>query len=222
MTMFQTSKLLPSSLLIIMLSVLLSGCESTYYSALEEVGYHKRDILIDRIEEAQEAQVEGQEQFKSALEQFKSVVNFDGGELEEVYQQLNDEYESSVDAAEEISNRIESVDSVANALFDEWSDELGEYTNANLRRDSERKLKETKRRYKNLLSAMRKTEKSIDPVLNTLRDNTLYLKHNLNARAISSLKNELGTVNKNVTALISNMEQAIKESDAFIKELKQG
>ncbi|ARN72966.1 DNA repair protein [Oceanicoccus sagamiensis] len=220
--MFQTSKLLPSSLLIIMLSVLLSGCESTYYSALEEVGYHKRDILIDRIEEAQEAQVEGQEQFKSALEQFKSVVNFDGGELEEVYQQLNDEYESSVDAAEEISNRIESVDSVANALFDEWSDELGEYTNANLRRDSERKLKETKRRYKNLLSAMRKTEKSIDPVLNTLRDNTLYLKHNLNARAISSLKNELGTVNKNVTALISNMEQAIKESDAFIKELKQG
>ncbi len=216
------SKLMSSSLFILAVSVFLQGCESTYYSAMEEVGYHKRDILIDRIEEAQEAQVEGQEQFKSALEQFKSVVNFDGGELEEVYNQLNDEYESSVEAAEEISSRIESVDSVANALFDEWGDELSEYTNANLRRDSERKLKETQRRYKNLLSAMRKTEKSIDPVLNTLRDNTLYLKHNLNARAISSLKNELGTVNKNVAALIGNMEKAIQESDAFIKELKQG
>ena len=216
------TKVLSSTLFIIVLSVFLSGCESTYYSAMEEVGYHKRDILIDRIEEAQEAQVEGQEQFKSALEQFKSVVNFDGGELEEVYNQLNDEYESSVEAAEEISSRIEKVDSVANALFDEWDDELSEYTSSNLRRDSERKLKETQRRYKNLLAAMRKTEKSIDPVLNTLRDNTLYLKHNLNARAISSLKNELGTVNKNVTALIGNMEKAIQESDAFIKELKQG
>ncbi|MDG1772512.1 MAG: DUF2959 domain-containing protein [Oceanicoccus sp.] len=209
-------------LFIVVLGVFLCGCESTYYSAMEEVGYHKRDILIDRIEQAQEAQIEGQEQFKSALEQFKSVVNFDGGELEEVYNQLNDEYENSVEAAEEISNRIEKVDSVASALFDEWSDELDQYTSTNLRRDSERKLKETQRRYKNLLNAMRKTEKSIDPVLNTLRDNTLYLKHNLNARAISSLKNELGTVNKNVNALIDNMEQAIRESDAFIKQLKQG
>ncbi|MCP3909037.1 MAG: DUF2959 domain-containing protein [Oceanicoccus sp.] len=209
-------------LFIVVLGVFLCGCESTYYSAMEEVGYHKRDILIDRIEQAQEAQIEGQEQFKSALEQFKSVVNFDGGELEEVYNQLNDEYENSVEAAEEISNRIEKVDSVASALFDEWSDELNQYTSTNLRRDSERKLKETQRRYKNLLNAMRKTEKSIDPVLNTLRDNTLYLKHNLNARAISSLKNELGTVNKNVNALIDNMEQAIRESDAFIKQLKQG
>lgn len=209
-------------LFIVVLGVFLCGCESTYYSAMEEVGYHKRDILIDRIEQAQEAQIEGQEQFKSALEQFKSVVNFDGGELEEVYNQLNDEYENSVEAAEEISNRIEKVDSVASALFDEWSDELDQYTSTNLRRDSERKLKETQRRYKNLLNAMRKTEKSIDPVLNTLRDNTLYLKHNLNARAISSLKNELGTVNKNINALIDNMEQAIRESDAFIKQLKQG
>lgn len=211
-----------ATLFIVVLGVFLCGCESTYYSAMEEVGYHKRDILIDRIEQAQEAQIEGQEQFKSALEQFKSVVNFDGGELEEVYNQLNDEYENSVEAAEEISNRIEKVDSVASALFDEWSDELDQYTSTNLRRDSERKLKETQRRYKNLLNAMRKTEKSIDPVLNTLRDNTLYLKHNLNARAISSLKNELGTVNKNVNALIDNMEQAIRESDAFIKQLKQG
>tara|TARA_B100001964_G_C14082329_1_gene530880 strand:- start:142 stop:360 length:219 start_codon:yes stop_codon:yes gene_type:complete len=62
-------------------SLLLAACESTYYDAWEKVGAHKRDILIDRIEEVQEAQVEGQEQFKDALEQFRAVVNFDGGKL---------------------------------------------------------------------------------------------------------------------------------------------
>ncbi|MEH6558725.1 MAG: DUF2959 domain-containing protein [Oceanicoccus sp.] len=210
------------SLATIAVTLLISGCESTYYAAMEEIGIPKRDILIDRIEETQEAQKDGQEQFKSALEQFKSVVNFDGGDLEDLYNNLNTEYENSVDAADDIRNRINKVDSVATALFEEWEEELTQYTNASFRRESQRQLSSTQNRYKRLLSAMRKAEKSIDPVLNTLRDNTLFLKHNLNARAISSLKGELSTVNSNVSSLINAMEKAIQESDSFIKQLKEG
>lgn len=201
--------------------IMVAGCETAYYDAAEKLGFHKRDILIDRIESAQEAQEEGQEQFKSALEQFQSVVNFDGGDLQDVYEKLNDEYEDSVSAAETITDRIDSVESVANALFDEWQTELGEYTNERYRRDSERQLKETQRRYSRLLASMRKAERSIDPVLTTLKDNVLFLKHNLNARAIASLKNELGTVNQDVANLVATMQSAIDESNAFIAELRQ-
>ncbi|MCR8921425.1 DUF2959 domain-containing protein [Dasania sp. GY-MA-18] len=209
---------------VLLISILftLTACESTYFNAMEELGIHKRDILVDRIEDAQDAQQEGQEQFKTALEQFKEVVNFDGGELEEMYNRLNSAYEDSVDAANNISKRIDKVDSVANALFDEWQDELEQYTNSNLRRSSAAQLKSTQQRYSRLLKAMRKAESAIAPVLNTLRDNSLYLKHNLNARAISSLKGELGSVNRDVTALIKTMELAIQESNSFIKELKAG
>ena len=200
----------------------LTACETVVYDALEKVGYHKRDILIDRIDAAQASQTEGQEQFKSALEQFKSVINFDGGDLEVTYDQLNDEYEASVDAADEIHERIDSVKNVADALFDEWQDELEQYSNASLRRDSERQLKDTRRRYSKVLGAMRRAENAIDPVLASLKDNTLYLKHNLNARAIASLKNELGTVDNDVNALLTAMQQAINESNAFIDELRGG
>ena len=200
----------------------LTACETVVYDALEKVGYHKRDILIDRIDAAQGSQTEGQEQFKSALEQFKSVINFDGGDLEVTYDLLNDEYEASVDAADEIHDRINSVENVADALFDEWQDELEQYSNASLRRDSERQLKDTRRRYSKVLGAMRRAENAIDPVLASLKDNTLYLKHNLNARAIASLKNELGTVDNDVNALLTAMQQAINESNAFIDELRGG
>ena len=200
----------------------LTACETVVYDALEKVGYHKRDILIDRIDAAQASQTEGQEQFKSALDQFKSVINFDGGELEVTYDQLNDEYEASVDAADAIHDRIDSVENVADALFDEWQEELEQYSNASLRRDSERQLKDTRRRYSKVLGAMRRAEKAIDPVLASLKDNTLYLKHNLNARAIASLKNELGTVDNDVNALLTAMQQAIDESNAFIDELRGG
>ncbi len=202
--------------------LMLSACESTYYDAMEQVGIHKRDILIDRIENAQEAQEEGQEQFKDALEQFRAVVNFDGGDLEEIYDRLNAEYEDSVDAAENISGRIDSVESVAEALFSEWETELGDYSNGNLRRDSERQLKATKRKYSRLITSMRNAERTIDPVLSSLKDNVLYLKHNLNARAIASLKGELGNVNRDISALIDAMQGAIDESNAFIQDMRQG
>jgi hypothetical protein len=200
--------------------LLLTACESTYYDAMEQIGIHKRDILIDRIEEAQEAQEEGQEQFKDALEQFKAVVNFDGGKLEELYNHLNEEYEDSVSAAEKITDRINSVESVAEALFDEWESELLEYSNTNLRRDSERQLKATRRKYKRLITSMRDAEQTIDPVLSSLKDNVLYLKHNLNARAIVSLQGELGTVNRDITRLIDAMQDAINESNAFIEQMR--
>lgn len=204
------------------LGLLLAGCESTYYNAMEKVGVHKREILIDRIEETQEAQLDAQEQFKDALEQFRAVVNFDGGELEDLYDRINSEYEDSVSSAETIRDRVDKVESVAEALFEEWQDELEQYSSANLRRDSQQKLQSTQRQYKQLISAMHKAEKSIEPVLATLKDNVLYLKHNLNARAINSLKSEYKTIDADVQVLLSNMQKAINESNTFIKQLKEG
>ncbi|MBT3626087.1 MAG: DUF2959 domain-containing protein [Gammaproteobacteria bacterium] len=207
-------------LLLTILAISLASCESTYYDAMEQFGIHKREILIDRIEDAQTAQEEGQEQFKDALEQFQAVVNFDGGDLEVIYNRLSSEYEDSVDAADTIRERIGSVESVAEALFSEWETELSEYSSATLKRDSQRQLEQTRRRFNQLMSSMRNAERTIDPVLASLKDNVLYLKHNLNARAIASLKGELSTVNEDVNALIEAMQAAINESSAFIDQMK--
>lgn len=206
--------------LIIALALALSGCQSAYYAAWEKLGVEKRDILVDRVEDARETQQDAQEQFSSALEQFSTLINYDGGELQRVYEQLGDEYESSKSAAEDVTARIDSVESVAEALFDEWQNELENYTNANLRRDSERQLKDTRRRYENLLKSMRRVERSMDPVLASLQDNVLYLKHNLNANAVGALQGELQSISQNVSRLIQEMNAAIAQSDEFIKSIQ--
>ncbi|AKH68056.1 Protein of unknown function (DUF2959) [Spongiibacter sp. IMCC21906] len=198
----------------------LIGCQSTYYNAMEKVGVHKRDILVDRVDEAKESQADAQVEFQDALTQFRSVVNFKGGDLEELYDRLNGEYEDSVEAAEEIRDRIDKVESVAEALFDEWQDELELYSNARLRNESKAKLADTQRRYKSLISSMRKAEKSMEPVLSALQDNVLYLKHNLNASAIGALKGELNSIDRDVSSLLNAMNNAIKESDSFIAQLR--
>jgi hypothetical protein len=208
-------------LLVISSLFLLGACSSVYYGAMEKVGVHKRDILVDRVEKARDSQQETKEQFASALEQFSAVVNFDGGDLEQKYNQLNAVLEDSEEQAEEVRERIDAVEDVAEALFGEWDAELDQYTNASLRRSSEKQLRQTRSHYQKLLVAMRRAESKIDPVLNVLRDHVLFLKHNLNARAIASLQSELVTIEGDVARLIREMEASIKEADAFISTLKE-
>ena len=211
---------LPRFLAFAVLGLTLAACQSAYYGTMEQFGLHKRDILVDRVEGAQTAQEEGQAQFESALEQFRSVRDFDGGELQEVYNRLNAEFEASEAAADRIRSRIDAVEDVAEDLFDEWEQELELYSSESLRRDSEVQLRTTRQRYERLMTAMRRVESSLDPVLDTLRDNVLYLRHNLNSRAIASLQGELDTINTDVEQLIRDMQEAIRQSNDFIEEMR--
>ena len=199
----------------------LAGCQSAYYSAMEKVGLHKRDILVDRVEDARDSQQDAKEQFKDALERYRSVVQVDGGELEERYEALNSEFEASENSAREVRDRIDAVEDVAEALFKEWKQELDEYSNASLRATSQRKLERTQKDYRVLLQRMKAAEKRIDPVLDVLRDQVLFLKHNLNARAIGALKGEYRMLEGNVDQLLTEMQRAIDEADVFIRQLQR-
>jgi hypothetical protein len=57
-------------------SLLLGGCQSAYYGAMERVGYHKRDIMVSRVKDAKESQEEAQQQFSSALEEMQTLLNY--------------------------------------------------------------------------------------------------------------------------------------------------
>lgn len=204
----------------LMLSLLLGGCGNPYYSAMEKVGIHKRDIMVDRVEDARNSQEDAQEQFKSALDQFSSVVSSQETDLKQAYDRLNTEYEDCVDAAETVRSRIDKVESVSDALFDEWADEIKLYTSKDLARSSQKQLDETRRRYEEMMNRMRSAEKSMEPVLEIFRDNVLFLKHNLNAQAIGSLQNEFANLEAEIDNLIGRMSEAIDSSNAFIADMQ--
>jgi len=206
------------SLFFVLLS--LSACQSAYYSAMEKVGVHKRDIMLERVGDAKESQQQAQQQFKSALDQLSQLIQFDGGDLEAQYELINDQYEASKKSADEVSKRIEKIEDVAQALFDEWSDEITQYSSEKLKRQSEVKLKQTERRYHKLIKVMNKAESKMAPVLAALKDNSLYLKHNLNAQAIGALQGEYNSIKKDVESLVNEMNTAIEQSQHFIDLLQ--
>jgi hypothetical protein len=212
---------------VVLLLFVLAGpaCQTTreyYYNAWEGLGYAKRERLVDNVKSAAKSQEQAKEQFTSALEQFKSVVNFDGGDLEKMYNKLNSEFEKSESRAETVRSRIQSVKNVGTALFSEWNGEIKQISDPSLRAKSQDLMNRTRSSYDQLVARMDTAADSMTPVLRSFKDRVLFIKHNLNAQAIASLRGTELELGQEIDALLKQMELSIAEADKFIAELKQG
>lgn len=195
----------------------ITGCSSAYYAVQEKFGKEKRHILTDNVEDVQDSQIKAQEEFKDALTKIKELYAFDGGELEKFYDKLKDSYEDCDSRARQIEERIGDVKKVAKDLFAEWETEIAQISDSKLKNSSKDSLRDAKTRYRKLEEAMDSSTRQMAPVLTKLKDYVLYLKHNLNAKAVGSLGGEVVSIEKDVTRLIADMNISIKEAESFIK-----
>lgn len=199
------------------------GCATTYYKTMEFFGKEKRDILASRVQSAQSDQEAAKKQFQSSLDRFSALVNADaggGGELRKAYDKAKGDLDASEGKANAFRDRIKSVESVGNDLFAEWGEEAKQYTSADLKARSEQQLLETRRKFDDMLGAMKRSEAKMGPVLSAFKDNVLFLKHNLNAQAVASMKGTVADLERDIGSLIREMEASIAESERFVKELK--
>lgn len=196
-----------------------TGCRSTYYAMWEKMGKHKRDLLKDEVEEARDDQQKASDQFKDALTRLKEFYGYSGGDLETAHRKLNSDYEKCASRAEDVRKRISKVEQIAEDLFTEWETEIESYSNSKLKANSKERLNDTRVKFGSLRTAMNRAAHSMDPVLVQFRDQVLYLKHNLNAQAIGSLRGEVVDIEKEINQLIADMNKSILEANAFIQSL---
>jgi chromosome segregation ATPase len=202
-----------------LLLLTLTSCNTVYYAAWEKLGYEKRDLLKSAVKKARGEQKEAGEQFQDALTQLKKLTNYNGGNLESAYNRFKGEYEDCEAQATDVRRQIREVDTVARDLFREWENEIRQYESASLAADSRRKLSETRTRFEPLSRSLHAAEATMDPVLRQFRDQVLYLKHNLNAAAIGSLRGTADNIQGDIQRLLDQMNRSIAEADRFIQTL---
>ncbi|HXH31374.1 MAG TPA: DUF2959 family protein [Bacteriovoracaceae bacterium] len=189
------------------------------YSAYEMVGYEKRDVFKKEASNVKEDQEDTGEAFKDALTKLKEIYSFDGGDLEKQHSKLDSSYQEAKEKAASVSGSILKLDQVAQDLFTEWGAEIEEISTADLKSKSQKQLQQTKSKYKTLHGQLKTSEKKIAPVLTKLKDQVLFLKHNLNARAITGLKGESAKIQTDIQTLIGDMNESSRQADEFIKSL---
>ncbi len=189
------------------------GCRGTVYSTYEKFGVHKRDLLKKAVVAARDDQQEASEQFKDALTRIRELYRFEGGNLEKTYDALKRDFDRSESKAKDVRGRIQKVETVSSDLFAEWEREIKEISSADLRERSRRQLRQTRDRYEDLHSSLKRAERSMEPVLTQFRDHVLYLKHNLNAEAIGAIRGEAVDIQNDISQLIREMNSSIAEAD---------
>ncbi len=202
------------------MTLLASGCKTTYYAVWEKLGKEKRDLLRDNVQKARNEQEAAKTEFKDALTRLRELTGFEGGKLEAAYKQVERDYNRCNDRAQSIRDRVTKIEGIGNDLFAEWEKELNSYSSETLRASSRTKLRETQQRFNELDAALKRSTASMDPVLAKLKDQTLFLKHNLNAQAIGSLKGEVVSIDSDVQRLIAEMNASIAQAEQFIKGLE--
>lgn len=205
---------------LIAVSAALASCNSVYYSAMEKIGYEKRDLLIRAVKKARGEQKEAGEEFTDALTELKKISGFHGGNLENAYDRFKAEFDDCERQAAAVRTQVAEVDQVAKDLFREWEREAKQYESATLAADSRRKLADTRARFTQLSRSLHAAEASMDPVLRQFRDQVLYLKHNLNAAAIGSLRGTADNIQASINRLLDQMNRSIAEADRFIQTLQ--
>ena len=211
-------RILPLLFAIVVLS---SGCQSVYYATMEKFGVEKRDLLKKAVVSARNSQEEAATEFKDALTKLREMYAVNGGDLEKNYDKLKREYEDAEQGATAVRKRIRDMDQVAGDLFAEWEKEIAEFTNPTYASNSRRQLNETRTKYQQLAASVKSAESSMEPVLKQLKEQVLYLKHNLNAAAIGSLRGEAASIQADITRLIDQMNGSIRQADDFIKTLPE-
>lgn len=214
--MKRTLALLP---VLVVVLFTLTSCKSVYYGAYEKLGVYKRDLLKKRVVAARDEQKEASVEFKDALTRLKEITKYEGGRLETRYRQLQGDYDDCAQRVETVRTRIRDVETVAEDLFTEWEKEIKQIGTDSLRTNSRRQLNETRLRYDEMISALKKAEATMPPVLTKFQDYVLALKHTLNAEAVASLKGESANIQAEITKLISEMNASISRADEFLKDL---
>ncbi len=207
-------------IIIIFLVLFMSSCQTTsYYKTKGLFGAEKRELLVDSVEGVRNSLQETVDVFQIATAGLNVVINVKDKKMEERYEHLKNDYENCKSESDDVRPRIDTMETMSGDFFDEWMEEMQLYTNESFRNASRDKYNKTRKRYTKLVQSFRDVEGKLEPTLNGFRDQVLFLKHNINAQSVTSLEDELVTVEAEIEALIRELQVAIKDTDVFLSSM---
>lgn len=210
---------IPIALVLILSS---TGCNNSLgYDIQEAMGTPKRQVLLSRVQDTRDSMKETKKVFASAMLQFGSVYKESGSKLENKYVILKKEYDACNSKASSLRSQIANVKSIGQVLFQEWQKELDQFTNEQMRKLSEVKMQQTREKYVAMTDSMDRVSARMSPVMSSMSDQLLNIKHSLNALIVVSLEEELIQLRGQMDNLMAEIDASIENCNSFIGSMAE-
>ncbi len=162
-----------------------------------------------------------QKQYDGALDAFRKVVAFDGGDIEKRYRAAKQSYERGAIKAESANHLIRRIDDSAKQVLAEWESEIKDYSDRARQQDSRARLDAARAHHEKTMSELREAQSAMQPVLTQMRDLVLYLRHRLNEIALRGVPARANEVESDVAEYLESIDKAIERADSFLENLDQ-
>jgi hypothetical protein len=183
-------------------------------------GHERADEHIEKIERASEEMKDVRKHLNEAFEAYHKTLREGTDERRSSYKDLVKALERCEEETKELRKRHREMDEQAEEYFKKWKNSVKDIKNADLERRSEERLEATRRRYREVSMRWKTMGEDYEPVLAELRDQVVYLGHDLNEDAVLSLKEDAAELEELARALFRSMEGFGSTADEYIGGLE--
>lgn len=192
-----------------------NGCAQPYARSYEPFWRNRLHTLTRSATLAKEAQQAALEEFAAAQPKMDAFIA--SPETEDPYRDSRRVIARCESGATKSADRVKNVKDNAETIFDEWSRESSQYADPSLRKQSRRELDDVKARTDRLIATLESAEESMQPVLISLKDDALYLKHRRGMRnPPPPAYSAKGVRDRGFAQLRAAIGEVVAECDAFV------
>lgn len=176
------------------------------------------DELLTRIERVQAETAVAKDAVHAALGELCTLVspNFNGDAAAEFAKFLTAS-QTSEDQAETLRDAVEPMKDAADDLFQRWTKDMEAFGNSKMRQRSQTRLDETRTRFQSILGATQSAQIALDAFHDDMRDHALFLRHDLNAAAVASIRSDVRALNEQIQGLDTRFDATTAAARAYVE-----
>ncbi len=183
-------------------------------------GVKKTDNLIKKAEGLVKATTSAREQIGKTLDTYNSIWADDTKDVKKVYKSVEGEMKKTEEKREDVKKQLDEMKVEADAYFASWKASLAKISNADLRKQSEARMGETKAKFDGIHGSIAEARQAYEPFITSVKDQYTYLGHDLNPSGIASLKPERDKLNVTAKELFGKIDASTKKATEYINSIK--
>jgi len=201
--------------LLVLLPALLTGC-GTF--SKKSAGLRRVDDFLERVERVQVASELAIDRMHGAVTSLEVLAEpgFRGDPMV-AYSAYVEAVEQSEDQADELRRSLESMESGAKAMFEQWAEDLKAFTSADMRRRSQVRLVEARKRYEAIVTAVTPAMWGYDSLNQGLRDHATFLEHDYNSAAVAEIADGVRDITDQAAELDGRFEASVAAAQAYVR-----
>jgi hypothetical protein len=186
----------------------------------QDEGVKETEQLTKKAGATVEAIANTKVQLQKTMDVYNGLMADDAKDRKSLYKKLQSEMDNTDKRRAEIRVRADEMKVAADTLFKSWADSAAAITSAELRKQSEDRLAQTKASYAEIGTVGQRAVDLYGPVMKALQDQVTYLGHDLNPSAVASLKPAAAKLNDQASDLMKRIDDTISTTNTAIGALR--